>query len=51
MELLVMCPKCGGRQKTAPKQIAGSVKNCVYCGRSFVIHSLNKERIVAVLER
>ncbi len=47
--LLVMCPKCGGRQKTQPKKIKGSIKRCVYCGHSFVIHSLEKERILAVM--
>ena len=47
--LLVMCPKCGGRQKTNPQRIMNSVKRCVYCGRSFVIHSLQKERILSVV--
>ncbi|MBN1792200.1 hypothetical protein JW826_00740 [Candidatus Woesearchaeota archaeon] len=47
--LLVMCPKCGGRQKTNPKQVSGSVKRCVFCGKSFVIHSLQKDRIVSVV--
>ena len=46
MTLLVMCPNCGGRQKTNPKVISGSVKRCVYCGKSFVIHSMNKDRIL-----
>ncbi|MFH0870288.1 MAG: hypothetical protein V1866_04500 [archaeon] len=46
MMLLVMCPKCGNRQKTNPKVVLGSVKRCVYCGHSFVIHSSQKDRIV-----
>jgi len=46
MTLLVMCPNCGGRQKTNPKVVSGSVKRCVYCGKSFVIHSMRKDRIL-----
>ena len=47
IELLVKCPKCGHNQKTQPRKVINSVKRCVYCGHSFVIHSLQKERIVA----
>ncbi|MBN2142965.1 hypothetical protein JW711_06580 [Candidatus Woesearchaeota archaeon] len=49
MLLVVMCPKCGGKQKTNPRRVSGSVKKCVFCGHSFVIHSLEKDRILAVL--
>jgi len=51
MMLLVMCPRCGNQQKTNPKVVLGSVKKCVYCGHSFVIHSSQKDRIVKLIER
>ena len=46
LTLLVMCPQCGNRQKTQPQKVMGAVKKCVYCGRSFVIHSAAKDRII-----
>lgn len=36
----VMCPKCGGKQLVQPRGLpAHKTKRCVYCGKSFVIHS------------
>jgi len=48
MIFLVKCPKCGHEMKCAPRgNITESIKKCVYCGRSFKIHSnINKSRIV-----
>lgn len=47
--LLVRCPKCGKDQKYQPGggMITEKSKRCVYCGRSFKVHSsLPKSRIV-----
>lgn len=54
--LTVRCPKCGHDQKYQPMGVAGpgscvdivvKAKRCVYCGRSFKVHScLPKTRIV-----
>ncbi len=51
--LLVRCPRCHKDQKTDPRpgEITGKVKLCVYCGRSFKIHStLVKSRIVRLVK-
>ena len=38
--LIVKCPKCGKNQRTMPrKRIKDSVKKCVFCGKSFKVHS------------
>ena len=47
--LIVKCPQCKHNQNYDPK--AGSLseksKKCVYCGKSFKVHSdLKKSRIV-----
>jgi len=48
MIFLVKCPKCGKEMKCSPRtEINTAVKKCVYCGRSFKIHSnIRKSRIV-----
>jgi len=36
----VMCPKCGGKQLTEPRGLITTArKKCVYCGKSFKIHT------------
>jgi len=50
--LLVKCPGCGRNQKCQPKPgfVTTKSKRCVYCGRSFKIHSsIEKSRIVRKL--
>jgi len=57
MVLIVRCPKCGKDQKTAPNieklgDLTKKVKRCVYCGRSFKIHSnIANTRIVGQVDR
>ncbi len=51
MVLIVKCPGCGKNQKTNPRitrpsDLTKKTKRCVYCGRSFKIHSNNNSRIV-----
>jgi ribosomal protein S27E len=37
--LLVQCPHCKNRMKTNPKDPSKASKKCVYCGKTFKIHS------------
>jgi len=48
MILLVKCPKCGKNMKVAPRiDVTKATKRCVYCGKSFKIHTSPKDsRIV-----
>ena len=47
MMLTVKCPSCGHEQKTDPKNVSKSVKRCVYCGKSFKVHThVSNSRIV-----
>jgi transcription elongation factor Elf1 len=49
--LLVKCPRCKKDMKCDPRiDISKAVKVCVFCGKSFKIHSnLLKSRIVKKL--
>jgi uncharacterized Zn finger protein len=50
--LIVRCPRCGKDQKTWPRTLAvtETTKRCVYCGRSFKVHSsLPKSRIIEII--
>jgi acetyl-CoA carboxylase beta subunit len=52
--LVVKCPNCGRNMKTQPRggDVTTKVKKCVYCGKSFKIHSsMRKSQIVDVLTR
>ncbi len=55
MLLLVRCDKCGNNQKVAPRvksrsDVSKKSKRCVYCGKSFKIHSgLDNSRILKEL--
>jgi len=46
--LTVKCPKCSNEMKCSPrKAITKAIKVCVFCGRSFKIHTnIEKSRIV-----
>jgi len=52
--IIVKCPNCGNTQKTDPRvekqgDLTKKVKRCVYCGKSFKIHSnQTKSRILKI---
>ena len=53
MMFKVMCPKCGNKMNYAPRKglPMRKVKRCVYCGKSFTVHSGgNNTRIVRRLK-
>ncbi|MCC7574041.1 hypothetical protein KO361_00415 [Candidatus Woesearchaeota archaeon] len=55
MMFVVRCDRCGNDQKVAPRikgrwEVSGKSKRCVYCGKTFKIHSdFSKTRIVREL--
>ena len=52
MMFVVRCDRCGNDQKVAPRlrgrwEVSKKSKKCVYCGKTFKIHSdFSKSRIV-----
>lgn len=45
---LLRCPKCGNQMKYSPSgSLDGKKKRCVYCGRTFTVHSnIEKSTII-----
>jgi uncharacterized protein (DUF983 family) len=44
----VQCPQCRKLMKTAPRVFVKAVKRCVYCGKSFKIHTPGGETRIVV---
>jgi len=53
IKLLVKCPFCGNTMYCWVKETPyGKYKECVYCGRRFLIHGgINKSQILREIER
>ena len=55
MMFIVKCDRCGNDQKVAPRlrgrhEVSKKSKRCVYCGKTFMIHtSFSRTRIVCEL--
>jgi len=46
---LLLCPKCGNRMKYQTENPTKKIKKCVYCGKSFTIHTPQKTQILRQL--